>query len=91
MTPPYGRPLTNHSDPLPRPSRAESRPNVLFQDSANVNRALLTKGMASLVELFLDPDGVHLLGSAVLAGPAAVFAAVGTNQADQASPRRLGF
>ena len=40
-------------------------PNVLYQDTVNVYRELLTSGKESLVELFLDPDGVHALGGAV--------------------------
>ncbi|WP_243655842.1 S9 family peptidase [Roseateles saccharophilus] len=40
-------------------------PNVLFQDTVNVYRALLESGKAPLVELFLDPDGVHGLGGVV--------------------------
>ena len=40
-------------------------PNVLYQDTVNVYRELLTSGKESLVELFLDPDGAHALGGAV--------------------------
>jgi len=40
-------------------------PNVLYQDTVNVYRALLESGKESLVELFLDPDGVHALGGVV--------------------------
>jgi dipeptidyl aminopeptidase/acylaminoacyl peptidase len=40
-------------------------PNVLYQDTVNVYRALLESGKESLVELFLDPDGEHGLGGAV--------------------------
>ena len=40
-------------------------PNVLYQDTVNVYRALLESGKAPLVELFLDPDGVHALGGVV--------------------------
>lgn len=40
-------------------------PNVLYQDTVNVYRALLESGKEGLVELFLDPDGVHALGGAV--------------------------
>ena len=40
-------------------------PNVLYQDTVNVYRELLTSGKESLVELFLDPDGEHALGGAV--------------------------
>jgi dipeptidyl aminopeptidase/acylaminoacyl peptidase len=40
-------------------------PNVLFQDTVNVYRELLDSGKESLVELFLDPDGVHALGGVV--------------------------
>jgi len=40
-------------------------PNVLYQDTVNVYRALLDSGKESLVELFLDPDGVHALGGVV--------------------------
>ncbi|HEY9109696.1 MAG TPA: prolyl oligopeptidase family serine peptidase [Roseateles sp.] len=40
-------------------------PNVLYQDTVNVYRALLESGKESLVDLFLDPDGEHALGGAV--------------------------
>lgn len=40
-------------------------PNVLYQDTVNVYRALLESGKEGLVELFLDPDGEHALGGAV--------------------------
>ncbi len=40
-------------------------PNVLYQDTVNVYRELLLSGKESLVELFLDPDGVHALGGVV--------------------------
>ena len=40
-------------------------PNVLYQDTVNVYRELLTSGKEALVELFLDPDGAHALGGAV--------------------------
>lgn len=40
-------------------------PNVLYQDTVNVYRALLENGKAPLVDLFLDPDGEHALGGAV--------------------------
>ncbi len=40
-------------------------PNVLYQDTVNVYRALLESGKDGLVELYLDPDGVHALGGAV--------------------------
>ena len=40
-------------------------PNVLYQDTVNVYRALLESGKEGLVELFLDPDGEHGLGGAV--------------------------
>ncbi len=40
-------------------------PNVLYQDTVNVYRALLDSGKESLVELFLDPDGEHGLGGTV--------------------------
>jgi len=40
-------------------------PNVLYQDTVNVYRELLDAGKESLVELFLDPDGVHALGGVV--------------------------
>ena len=42
-------------------------PNVLYQDTVNVYRALLESGKEGLVELFLDPDGEHALGGAVKA------------------------
>lgn len=37
-------------------------PNVLYQDTVNVYRALLESGKESLVDLFLDPEGQHSLG-----------------------------
>ena len=40
-------------------------PNVLYQDTVNVYRALLENGKAPLVDLFLDPDGEHAMGGAV--------------------------
>lgn len=40
-------------------------PNVLYQDTVNVYRTLLESGKDSLVELFLDPDGLHGLGGVV--------------------------
>jgi dipeptidyl-peptidase 4 len=40
-------------------------PNVLFQDTVNVYRELLDSGKESLVELFLDPDGLHAMGGVV--------------------------
>jgi dipeptidyl aminopeptidase/acylaminoacyl peptidase len=40
-------------------------PNVLYQDTVNVYRALLESGKESIVDLFLDPDGEHSLGGAV--------------------------
>jgi len=40
-------------------------PNVLYQDTVNVYRELLTSGKEALVELFLDPDGEHGMGGAV--------------------------
>ncbi len=40
-------------------------PNVLYQDTVNVYRALLENGKEDLVDLFLDPDGVHGLGGVV--------------------------
>ncbi|BBB65777.1 hypothetical protein UNDYM_1524 [Undibacterium sp. YM2] len=40
-------------------------PNVLYQDTVNVYRALLENGKESLVDLFLDPDGEHGLGGTV--------------------------
>jgi dipeptidyl-peptidase-4 len=40
-------------------------PNVLYQDTVNVYRALLESGKEALVDLFLDPDGEHGLGGAV--------------------------
>ena len=42
-------------------------PNVLYQDTVNVYRALLESGKEGLVELFLDPDGEHAMGGAVKA------------------------
>ena len=40
-------------------------PNVLYQDTVNVYRALLESGKEALVDLFLDPDGLHGLGGTV--------------------------
>ena len=40
-------------------------PNVLYQDTVNVYRALLENGKEELVELFLAPDGEHGLGGTV--------------------------
>jgi dipeptidyl-peptidase-4 len=40
-------------------------PNVLYQDTVNVYRELLDWGKESLVELFLDPDGLHAMGGVV--------------------------
>ncbi|MFZ6658900.1 prolyl oligopeptidase family serine peptidase [Undibacterium sp. TJN19] len=40
-------------------------PNVLYQDTVNVYRALLENGKETLVDLFLDPDGEHGLGGTV--------------------------
>lgn len=40
-------------------------PNVLYQDTVNVYRALLESGKEALVDLFLDPDGEHGMGGAV--------------------------
>lgn len=40
-------------------------PNVLFQDTVNVYRALMESGKEGLVDLFLDPDGEHGMGGAV--------------------------
>ncbi|MFT7775400.1 S9 family peptidase [Roseateles sp.] len=40
-------------------------PNVLYQDTVNVYRELVDSGKESLVELFLDPDGVHAMGGVV--------------------------
>ncbi len=40
-------------------------PNVLYQDTVNVYRELLDSGKESLVELFLDPDGMHAMGGVV--------------------------
>lgn len=40
-------------------------PNVLYQDTVNVYRALLENGKEQLVDLFLDPDGEHSMGGAV--------------------------
>jgi len=42
-------------------------PNVLYQDTVNVYRALLENGKEQLVDLFLDPDGEHGLGGTVKA------------------------
>ncbi|ALT76035.1 hypothetical protein AT984_01215 [Paucibacter sp. KCTC 42545] len=42
-------------------------PNVLYQDTVNVYRALLESGKEGLVDLFLDPDGEHGMGGAVKA------------------------
>lgn len=40
--------------------------NVLYQDTVNVYRALLEYGKEALVDLFLDPEGGHGMGGAVL-------------------------
>lgn len=40
-------------------------PNVLYQDTVNVYRALMESGKEGLVDLFLDPDGEHGMGGAV--------------------------
>lgn len=40
-------------------------PNVLYQDTVNVYRALLESGKEALVDLFLDPEGEHGMGGAV--------------------------
>jgi dipeptidyl aminopeptidase/acylaminoacyl peptidase len=40
-------------------------PNVLYQDTVNIYRALLESGKESIVDLFLDPDGEHSMGGAV--------------------------
>ncbi|MDY0743991.1 prolyl oligopeptidase family serine peptidase [Paucibacter sp. R3-3] len=40
-------------------------PNVLYQDTVNVYRELLASGKDALVDLYLDPDGVHALGGTV--------------------------
>jgi len=40
-------------------------PNVLYQDTVNVYRALLESGKDALVDLYLDPEGVHGMGGAV--------------------------
>ena len=40
-------------------------PNVLYQDTVNVYRALLASGKEALVDLFLDPDGLHGMGGVV--------------------------
>ncbi|MFZ6849540.1 S9 family peptidase [Undibacterium sp. RuRC25W] len=42
-------------------------PNVLYQDTVNVYRALLENGKEQLVDLFLDPDGEHGMGGAIKA------------------------
>lgn len=42
-------------------------PNVLYQDTVNVYRALLESGKDALVDLYLDPDGEHGMGGAVKA------------------------
>lgn len=42
-------------------------PNVLYQDTVNVYRALLENGKESLVDLFLDPDGEHGLDGVIKA------------------------
>ncbi|MCX7219126.1 MAG: prolyl oligopeptidase family serine peptidase [Burkholderiales bacterium] len=42
-------------------------PNVLYQDTVNVYRALLDNGKEGLVDLFLDPDGEHGLDGVVKA------------------------
>ena len=39
--------------------------NVLYQDTVNVYRALLESGKDALVDLYLDPEGVHGMGGAV--------------------------
>ena len=36
-------------------------PNVLYQDTLNVYKALLEAGKETLVDLFLDPEGKHSL------------------------------
>jgi dipeptidyl aminopeptidase/acylaminoacyl peptidase len=41
-------------------------PNVLYQDTLNVYKALLEAGKEVLVDLFLDPAGKHGLGGIVL-------------------------
>ncbi len=40
-------------------------PNVLYQDTVNIYRALLLSGKETLVDLFLDPEGKHGLNGAV--------------------------
>ncbi|MDN3922482.1 prolyl oligopeptidase family serine peptidase [Roseateles violae] len=40
-------------------------PNVLYQDTVNVYRALLESGKDALVDLYLDPDGEHAMGGTV--------------------------
>jgi dipeptidyl-peptidase-4 len=40
-------------------------PNVLYQDTVHVYKALLEAGKETLVELFLDPEGSHGLGGIV--------------------------
>ncbi len=41
-------------------------PNVLYQDTLNVYKALLEAGKETLVDLFLDPEGEHSLRGIVL-------------------------
>ena len=41
-------------------------PNVLYQDTLNVYKALLEAGKETLVDLFLDPEGEHGLRGIVL-------------------------
>jgi dipeptidyl-peptidase-4 len=41
-------------------------PNVLYQDTLNVYKALLEAGKETLVDLFLDPEGKHGLDGIVL-------------------------
>ncbi|MET0518107.1 MAG: prolyl oligopeptidase family serine peptidase, partial [Burkholderiaceae bacterium] len=40
-------------------------PNVLYQDTVNVYRELLASGKDALVDLYLDPDGIHAMGGTV--------------------------
>jgi dipeptidyl-peptidase-4 len=40
-------------------------PNVLFQDTLNIYKALLEAGKETLVDLFLDPEGKHSLDGIV--------------------------
>ncbi|MBN8505483.1 MAG: S9 family peptidase, partial [Burkholderiales bacterium] len=40
-------------------------PNVLYQDTVNVYRALLESGKDALVDLYLDPEGEHAMGGSV--------------------------